>query len=210
MKSRRGARALVVLVCAAQLVPALPARADERTITCESRSYQYNYCRADTDNRVSLVRQRSSTRCQLWDNWGYDGRGVWVDRGCAGEFRVGKGGSGGTAAAVGAVAGAAIIAAIIAGKNNDNHQDAVPSWAVGTYRGYDDVEGADVEITIYPSGSATGVAGTHEFTGRWDGDRLQAGNYRFRVERSGNGFRATDERDSNHRIVFRRSSGGGY
>lgn len=201
---------MAAMVSVALLVPALPAGADERTITCESRNYKHSYCRADTDNRVSLVRQNSRTRCQLWDNWGYDARGVWVDRGCAGEFRVGKGGGSGEAAAAGAVAGAAILAAILASKHHDNHSDAVPSWAVGTYRGYDDVEGTDVEVTIYPSGSATGYAGTHQFTGRWDDDRLQAGNYRFRVERSGSGFRAVDERDGNHRIMFRRSGGGGY
>ena len=79
---------LVAAVCLlAVLVPVIPARADERTNTCESRNFRYSYCRADTDNRVTITRQRSSTRCRMWDNWGYDGRGLlWVDRGCRARF----------------------------------------------------------------------------------------------------------------------------
>ena len=190
-------------------VPAVPSRADERTITCESRNFRYTYCRADTDNRVTLVRQRSSTRCRMYDNWGYDNRGVWVDRGCAAEFRVGKGGVGKEAAIAGAaVAGIAIAAAIAAHKDKDNHTDAVPSWAIGTFRGYDEVERADVELTIQPGGSVTGFAAGSSFSGSWDRDYLNAGRKRFRVERSGNGFQAT-EQGTNSRIYFRRS-GGGY
>jgi len=189
-------------------LPAVPARADQ-TITCESRNFRYSYCRADTDNRVTLSRQRSSTRCRLWDNWGYDSRGVWVDRGCAAEFRVGRDGGVGKEAAIAgaAVAGIAIAAAIAANKNH--HDDGVPSWGIGTFRGYDEQERADVELTIQPGGSVTGFAAGSSFTGRWESDSLQAGRKRFRVERSGNGFVAT-ETGSNNRIFFRRSGGGGY
>jgi hypothetical protein len=190
------------LVAAALL--AAPVHADERTITCESRNYRYNYCRADTDRRVTLVRQKSSTRCRMWDNWGYDTRGVWVDRGCAAEFRVGRGGGGSGAAIAGAaIAGVAIAAAIAA--NKDHHDDTVPSWAVGTFRGYDEVERTDVELTVYPGGSVSGFARGSSFSGRWDGKRLQAGRHQFKVERSGNGFVATDESGRGNRIYFRRS-----
>ena len=191
------------LVAAALL--AVPVRADERTITCESRNFRYSYCRADTDRRVTLVRQKSSTRCRMWDNWGYDNRGVWVDRGCAAEFRVGHGGGGGSGAAIAgaAIAGVAIAAAIAA--NKDHHDDTVPSWAVGTFRGYDEFERTDVELTIYPGGSVSGFARGSSFSGRWDGKRLQAGRHQFKVERSGNGFVATDESGRGNRIYFRRS-----
>jgi hypothetical protein len=192
-------------VCLAVLLvtPSLPvgadeaggAAADERIIRCESRNYRYNYCRADTDNRASLVSQVSPlARCELGRTWGYDNRGVWVDRGCSGEFRVGKGGGGGgAAAAAGAIAGAAIIAAIIASKDHDSHADGVPSWAVGTFRGFDERERTDVEVRISPSGTADG---------RWTKDRLELARYRFRVTRAGNGFNAVDETDGNHRIYF--------
>jgi hypothetical protein len=191
------------LVAAALL--AAPVRADERTITCESRNFRYSYCRADTDRRVTLVRQRSSTRCRMWDNWGYDNRGVWVDRGCAADFRVGDSGGAGRDAAIAgaAVAGIAIAAAIAA--NKDHHNDTVPSWAVGTFRGYDQNEGTDVELTILPGGSVTGYARGSSFSGRWDGNRLQAGRHRFRVDRSGNGFRAVDESGGGSPIYFQRS-----
>ena len=191
------------LVAAALL--AAPVRADERTITCESRNFRYSYCRADTDRRVTLVRQRSSTRCRMWDNWGYDNRGVWVDRGCAADFRVGDSrGAGRDAAIAGAaVAGIAIAAAIAA--NKDHHSDTVPSWAVGTFRGYDQNEGTDVEVTILPGGSVTGYARGSSFSGRWDGNRLQAGRHRFKVDRSGNGFRAVDESGGASPVYFQRS-----
>lgn len=182
----------------------------ERTIVCESKNYRYRYCRIDTDNRVRLERQLSSfSQCVLGDSWGYDSRGVWVDRGCQAEFRVGRdGGSGNAAAVVGGVAAAAIIAAAIA-SNKSHHDDPVESWAVGTFRGYDEAEGTDVEVTIMPGGSVTGSAGDATFSGRWDKNRLQLGQYRFSVERSGNGFRAVDERNSGHRVQFRRI-GSGY
>ena len=205
---RKTIAATACLVAATLL--AAPVRADERTVTCESRNFRYSYCRADTDNRVSLTRQRSSTRCRLWDNWGYDNRGVWVDRGCAAEFRVGRGGGGmGNEAAIAgaAIAGVAIAAAIAA--NKDHHNDSVPSWAVGTFRGYDEIERTDVELTIQPGGSVTGFAGGTSFSGRWESGSLQAGRKRFRVERSGNGFLATDDSGRGNRIFFSRA-GSGY
>jgi hypothetical protein len=195
------------LFAALLLAVPVPARADE-TITCESRNYRYRFCRADTDRRVTLTRQRSSTRCRLWDNWGYDNRGVWVDRGCAADFRVGKDNTGRNVAIAGAaVAGIAIAAAIAA--NKDHHDDGVPSWAVGEFRGFDDRDRADVNVTIFPGGNAEGEAGGSRFSGRWDNGRLSLGEYRFKVDKSGNGFNAVDERDNSHRVYFRRV-GGGY
>ena len=204
-------RTVAAICLLALTVPVIPARADEQTITCESRNFRYSYCRADTDNRVTLSRQRSSTRCRLWDNWGYDNRGVWVDRGCAAEFRVGRYGGGGVgkeaAIAGAAVAGIAIAAAIAA--NKDHHSDSVPSWAIGSFKGYDEMERADVELTIQPGGSVTGFAAGSSFSGRWEREGLQAGRKRFRVERSGNGFVATEDSGGGGRINFRRV-GGGY
>lgn len=194
---------------AAAILLAAPVGADDRTITCESRHYRYQDRRADTDNRVRLERQQSGTRCRLWDNWGYDNRGVWVDRGCAADFRVGKddGVNKGVAIGVAAAAGIAIAAAVAASR--DHHDDKVPSWAVGTFRGYDESEGTDVEMTIYPGGSLSGSAGGTTFSGRWEDGRLQAGRRRFRIERFGNGFAATDDTGRGDRISFRRV-GHGY
>ena len=182
----------------------------DRTITCESHNYRYRYCRVDTDNRVRLERQVSvASRCRFGDTWGYDSRGVWVDRGCQAEFRVGRdGGSGKTGAVVGGVAAGALIVAAIAASRS-HHDDPVESWAVGTFRGFDEAEGRDVEVTVMPGGSVTGVAGDASFSGRWEKDRLQLGQYRFRVDRSGNGFKVIDEKDDGHSVQFRRT-GSGY
>ena len=46
---------------------------------------------ADTRDGVTLVRQLSDSRCIQGQTWGWDARGVWVDRGCRGEFRSGGG-----------------------------------------------------------------------------------------------------------------------
>ena len=93
--------------------------------------------------------------------------------------------------------------------HKDHHDDSVPSWAVGEFRGFDDRDRTDVTVTIFPGGNAEGDAGGSRFTGRWDKGRLSLGEYRFRVDKSGNGFMAVDERDGSHRVYFRRV-GGGY
>ena len=62
------------------------------TITCSSDNGQRRYCSADTRSGVRLARQISGSGCGP-STWGYDERGVWVDRGCQAEFDL-SGGSG--------------------------------------------------------------------------------------------------------------------
>jgi hypothetical protein len=59
-----------------------------QTITCSSDNGRRNYCAADTRRGVQLVRQRSDARCTQGYSWGYDRRGIWVDRGCRADFVV--------------------------------------------------------------------------------------------------------------------------
>jgi hypothetical protein len=214
MRHTLSARILTTLLCFS-LLP-VPAFAGEQTIHCESKNYRYQYCRADTDYRVTLERQSSSTRCRQGDNWGYDRNGVWVDRGCAADFKVGRRHNDrdrdrdhdkSAVAAGAAIAGIAILAAVAA--NRDRSKDDVASWAVGTFKGYDDYEGSDIEITVLPGGSVSGNAGRNRFSGSLSGNRLEAGRHRFSIERSDNGFLATDESNSRHRVQFQRS-GSGY
>lgn len=61
------------------------------TILCSSDNGQRRYCRADTRRGVRLIRQVRGLGCRP-ATWGYDARGVWVDRGCQAEFDL----SGGT------------------------------------------------------------------------------------------------------------------
>lgn len=222
MRHRLSARIATTLMCLSLLpVPAFPA---EQTIRCESKDYRYRYCKADTDYYVTLDRQISDTRCRQNDNWGYDRYGVWVDRGCAAVFKVGRRYDDGNRdrdrdrnrdrdhdktgiAAGAAIAGIAILAAVAA--NRDRSKDDVASWSVGTFKGYDEYEGMDVEITVLPGGSVSGNAGPNRFSGTLSGNRLEAGRHKFSIERSGNGFLAVDDNDASHRVLFQRS-GSGY
>jgi DUF3011 family protein len=63
----------------------------QQMVTCSSDNGKRNYCSADTRGGVSMLRQRSDARCQQGYSWGYDRRGIWVDRGCRADFRVNTG-----------------------------------------------------------------------------------------------------------------------
>ena len=83
---------LFLIFIAAALLAASAASAQARpTISCESREYRYNRCEAYTDGHATLVSQQSQAPCIRGQTWGFDDRGIWVDKGCAGEFEVGGG-----------------------------------------------------------------------------------------------------------------------
>jgi hypothetical protein len=205
-------RALVAVVSTSMLWVSVPVFASQ-TIHCKSDRYRYRYCRVQTDDHVRLERQRSQADCRRGYSWDYDRYGVWVNHGCEADFRVGRGGSDDhrdkALAAGAAVAGIAVIAALAAQGNKGQQSSDVPSWAVGTFTGYDSRVGSDVELTILPGGSVSGHAGATSFDGRFADSVLRTERQAFRVERQGNGFVAIDERDASHRVSYRRS-GGGY
>lgn len=60
------------------------------TVTCSSENGRRQYCEADVRNSVRLVRQFSRAACRQNETWGYDSRGIWVDRGCGADFAVGR------------------------------------------------------------------------------------------------------------------------
>lgn len=59
-----------------------------QTVRCESADNRQRRCNVPVRSGVTLVRQLSSTRCVQGANWGFDRNGIWVDRGCRGEFIV--------------------------------------------------------------------------------------------------------------------------
>src|SRR5215831_17708332 len=63
-----------------------------QTITCSSDNGRLNHCMVDTRGGVRLTRQISGSPCTQGQTWGFDDRGIWVDRGCRAEFIVGGGG----------------------------------------------------------------------------------------------------------------------
>lgn len=56
-----------------------------RVIRCESDNYRHRSC-ATGGAHARIVRQISRAACVEGRTWGNDGRGIWVDRGCAAEF----------------------------------------------------------------------------------------------------------------------------
>ncbi len=60
-----------------------------RTIYCSSDNMNRKYCPISTQGGVRIIRQRSDADCIFSRTWGYDARGIWVDRGCRADFEVG-------------------------------------------------------------------------------------------------------------------------
>jgi Protein of unknown function (DUF3011) len=211
-----------VAVALATLLVVPPAFA--REIRCESRDYRYTYCPVQTYGDVTLKSELSHSACQYGRGWGYDHRGIWVDRGCRAEFAVdegrrcnysgydyydrdsGSGSKAGTAAA-GAVLGAAIAAAILAGKNKhrQDDRDVVPNWLVGRFEGYNTQAHADVAMQVSPSGAVTGyLPGGQQVYGSYRDGRVNFSGVEFDVEQTGSGFTLTQRDDRNNVVVYHR------
>jgi len=62
-----------------------------RCESTEASGYRRNACAADTRGGVRLSRRLSDADCVQGSSWGYDGNGVWVDRGCSADFELGNG-----------------------------------------------------------------------------------------------------------------------
>jgi len=74
-----------------------PQERQAQIIPCSSDDGEKHYCAADTRHGARLVRQRSQAPCKEDESWGYDEEGIWVDKGCGGEFTLGRGEGGGDA-----------------------------------------------------------------------------------------------------------------
>jgi len=138
------------------------------SLTCQSNGYRYNYCNADTQGRVSLARELSTGNlCRQGIGWGYDNGGIWVDRGCRGEFRYGRdsGGRDDAAIAAGILGAFALGAAISSTQSNPQAAPppapppppsrpsvAPPAWAIGSYQAYDPDSGDIVQLVVAGGG----------------------------------------------------------
>lgn len=83
---RLGAR---VLLCGMIVAGAVWA---QTTITCSSDDGRRNFCPANTQRGVQLIKQRSGSPCVQGRTWGWNEKGIWVDRGCRADFMLGRGG----------------------------------------------------------------------------------------------------------------------
>jgi hypothetical protein len=206
---------MAILITLASL-GTIPAVAQSNYLTCGSINNNYNYCRVNTGNNVRLERKLSFSSCNYGYDWGYDGRGIWVNNGCRAEFSYG--GSSGKAAAIagGAVLGGVILAAAIAAKqkkdaekkkeeeeasNNDtwdSGHEYVPSYLVGVFRGWNPDLATYSDLTVGPSGaiSVRNSNGRYE-NGRYDNGFIKLPWGKYEVERNGDGFVARNgNRDS--------------
>jgi hypothetical protein len=88
---------LAAIFTPAPVISAMPAPQMSQPLYCASDDGRRHYCAMNTSYGVQLWRQRSDAACLFGQTWGYDNRGVWVDRGCRAEFVPGNagGGSGG-------------------------------------------------------------------------------------------------------------------
>ncbi|HET9801979.1 MAG TPA: DUF3011 domain-containing protein [Candidatus Acidoferrum sp.] len=73
----------------ASALPQYQAQSQAQTITCSSDDMHRHTCEVDARGGAQLVRQISGSPCVFGRTWGYDARGIWVDRGCRAEFQVG-------------------------------------------------------------------------------------------------------------------------
>lgn len=77
----------VAALCVA-LVMTSTSFAQSQAIVCSSDDMGRHFCSADTRRGVQLSRQISGSACTQNSTWGYDNKGIWVDKGCRAEFRV--------------------------------------------------------------------------------------------------------------------------
>jgi hypothetical protein len=81
--------------CRAEFVLAGPTyssvgRTTMQSLVCESKNNTRQRCATDTHFGVQLARQLSDNNCVFNQTWGYDEKGIWVDKGCRAEFSVGR------------------------------------------------------------------------------------------------------------------------
>lgn len=188
-----------------------PAIADSR-IVCESRNYQYTYCRADLRGaRVVMVNERSRGRlCREGYGWGTDRRGIWVDRGCRAEFEIRDRGRDrdkdrDRGAEIGAGAIGLFLGAMIANSKNESNQ-AIPSWAIGTFQGYNGSIGEDVTLVINPDGVVQEYTRMGEVRGNWipGSTQINVGDLVYSVAQEANGVRTVQANAPSNIVSYRR------
>ena len=120
---------------------------------------------------MSLARELSTGNlCRQGSGWGYDGGGIWVDRGCRGEFRYGQDNRGRNDAAVAAgILGALAIGAAIGSSQTAaappppppppapvvKPSGGVPAWAAGSFQAWDPDSGDTVQLFVRASGDVS-------------------------------------------------------
>jgi hypothetical protein len=123
-------RSTAIFLIGSLTAATMPVMAQSNSLTCSSDDGGYHYCRANTQNQVRLSRQISGSPCQQGYSWGFDYRGIWVDRGCRAQFLFGNSSNNGgnsdnaNAAIAAGILGAIVIGSMVASQHhNDDDRD---------------------------------------------------------------------------------------
>lgn len=165
-------------------------------LECRSNDNRYRRCSVNTNNRVEMLRQFSSSSCTRGRSWGYDRNSIWVDNGCQARFGYGfgnvtgdtSGGSSGggsdTGAVIGGVALAAGLIALLAAAGKSGNSRSASSSSAG-------VANVTADLNKFPSDARTSGDACLKEAGRQIGStggksvRLDSVD---RAERSGQGW----------------------
>lgn len=174
-------RTIAIMLIACLTVPSLgwPAAAQSGRVNCSSDDMKYHYCRVDTGNYARIVRQISGSPCQQDYSWGYDARGIWVDRGCRAEFEFGGGNSGGggddhrgrNAAIAAGIIGALVVGAAVSSRGNRDDRDNADTDGAQRREYYND--GYRLGQKDYDDGGAANVSiwsNSRKIPSRYEGD----------------------------------------
>ncbi len=82
-----------ISIIALALTLGMASAVSASTVTCESTNGKRKQCNISGDGSVSLQKQLSKARCVEDDTWGRNMQGIWVDRGCRGQFKFTPSGS---------------------------------------------------------------------------------------------------------------------
>jgi hypothetical protein len=90
------ALAVAGFIVGVSLLSSTPVHAQGRgqPVYCASNDGRFARCPVPWRN-AQLVEQKSTTRCEFGQSWGFDRGSIWVDRGCRGAFVEARGGWGG-------------------------------------------------------------------------------------------------------------------
>jgi hypothetical protein len=190
------------------------------TVSCKSHGYKNESCRLSEPGYVTLERQTSSSDCQKGRTWDYNRHEIWVDDGCAGDFRVEthSGGSKNNSAKVaGAVAGLAILGLLASNQSHKDdakyqdenyygarHTSYVPGWMVGRFLGYNPMYGAEVTMTIERDGRVRANTSGETLTGWINDEELHVGSAIFHINQTRDGFITAQKGDWHNEVRYHR------
>src|SRR5262245_42840147 len=174
--SRIAIRLATLSVFAIVCLTARPAAA-QTTVTCESDG-GYKYCAVETHGKAVLVKETSAGVCVASVNWAFDRRGVWVDKGCKGQFEINDTWPGGKPGGL--------------TRPTPDPKADVPTVAVCTIKGtVADWNNEEFAVTIGADGIVTLVRGDGTFYGKWVDGIVRVpgpGGMTYAVKKKGDGI----------------------